>query len=213
MQYNEIKLSKQYLLITPDELRSALSGMHLVIINTGVPRGYTESDPETFLSAYEKLYGKLKHSEKLSWKDDYCLVGISIGVTLHIDNCRYLPTDKLSVPNFTEPCVSLDTFCFTVIDGQLSKSFSVTRFPENTVGLCLSFPTSIKNNENEIMSDTDLDDYETYNHLISAIKSISTPLKVAINGKTRRTSVLVSEKAKDDLRKFYFFEQNKIEIQ
>ena len=60
MQYNELSNKKFHFIVTPNELREILQGFHHVVVNTGVRKNYTESNPNNFLFTYDALYEKLK---------------------------------------------------------------------------------------------------------------------------------------------------------
>ncbi len=216
MQYYELSSKKLHFIVTPDELRSILKDFHHVVMNTGVRKNYTESNPNDFLFTYDALYEKLKNGVKLVWKTDYDIAHFSTGITAHLENCIYQPSTRLSVSNFTEPCPLIETFCFLPWKDQLSTSFSVTQFPENVCGLCLCFPAKIEyENDTEkhsagIIECARLDDFATYETLVERIKSITKPLKLDFNGKIRRTSVRISDEAKKDFGNFYFVTSNNI---
>ena len=84
--------------------------------------------------------------------------------------------------------------------------------------MCLCFPTKIEYEKDTtkhsagIVECTCLDDFETYETLVERIKSITKPLKLDFNGKIRRTSVRISDKAKKDLVNFYFIDSNNITV-
>ncbi len=207
MQYFELAVKKLCFIVTPDELRAILNDFHHVVVNTGVPENYVESDPEGFLSDYEKLYQKLKSGEKLT--NGF----FAVGITAHTENCVYKSTAKLSVPDFAEPCPIIGTFCFLPYRGTLSTSFSVLQYPENTCGLCLSFPMKVEYPASGcIVTQDALDDFETFQTLVSRIKDITKPLKLNFDGKSHRTSVRISDGAKMDFGKFYFVTSNGIEV-
>lgn len=218
MQYNKISNKKLHFIVTPNELRAILKDFHHVVVGRGVSKSYIESSPDDFFFAYNALYDKLKRGDKLTYKSDYEIADFSVGITAHLENCIYQPTDKLSIPKFAEPCPIIDTFCFFPWKDQLSTSFSVTQFPENVCGLCLSFPTKINFEKDTAKRSagtvdfTSLDDFETYETLVERIKSLTKPLKLAFDGKARRTSVRISERAKTDFEKFYFITSNSITV-
>ncbi len=218
VQYYDLSSKKLHFIVTPEELRNILQDFHHVVVNTGVKKNYTESDPNDFFFTYDALYNKLKHGVKLVWNIDYDIAYFSTGITAHLENCIYEPTDRLSVPNFTEPCPFIDTFCFLPWNEQLSTSFTVTQFPENVCGLCLYFPTKIEYRSGNIKHSagiadyTSLDDFDTYEAIVSRIKSITKPLKLDYNGKLRRTAVRISNEAKKDFNNFYFISSNNITV-
>ena len=218
MQYREQSNKKLHFIVTPDELRTILKDFHHVAVNTGVRKNYVESNPNDFLFTYDALYNKLKNGVKLVWKTDYDIAHFSTGITAHLENCIYQPSNGLSVPNFTEPCPFIETFCILPWKEQLSISFSVTQYPENVCGLCLHFPTKIEYENNTdkhsagIVECSGLDDFETYKILVERIKSMTKPLKVNFNGKVCRTAVRISDGAKKDFCNFYFLTSNNITV-
>ena len=218
MQYYELSNKKLCFIITPKELREILKGFHHVVVDTGVRKNYTESNPNDFFCTYDALYEKLKKGNQLVWKTDYMIAHFSTGITAHLENCIYRPAERLCIPDFAEPCPFIDTFCFYPWKNQLTTSASPTQFPENVCGLCLYFPSKAeyeKDTEKHragIVADTELDDFETYQTLVERIKSITKPLKLEWGGKMRRTAVRISENAKKDFSDFYFIASNKIAV-
>ncbi len=218
MQYYELSNKKHHFIVTPTELREILKGFHHVVVTAGVRKNYIESNQNDFFFTYDALYNKLKNGEKLIWKTDYDVADFSTGITDHLKNCIYEPSERLSIPSFTEPCPFINTFCFLPWKEQLSTSFSVTQFPENVCGLCLYFPVKIEYDHDTekhsagIVDYTNLDDFETYETLVERIKSITKPLKLDYNGKIRRTAVRISDEAKKDFGNFYFITSNNILI-
>ena len=210
MRYFELAKKKLNFIVTPEELLDLLKDFHHVEISRGVPKNYTESDPEELFSAYGKLYSKLKNGEKITEADEG--VHISVGITRHLENCLYKPTQKLSVPDFSEPCPCIEAFCIVPFGEKLSTTFFVGQFPENVCGLRLIFPTKIQYDTSKSVCDEELDDFETYEALVSRIKSITKPLNVCLGGKQHRTSVRISAKAKEGFKNSYFITTNKISI-
>ncbi|MBE6931955.1 MAG: hypothetical protein E7464_01050 [Ruminococcaceae bacterium] len=210
-------LQKHHFIITPEELRLVLQSCHHVSSN-GVARTYTESDPDEFFRTYEKLYEKMRNGDRLIWQQDHQIAAFSTGITKHPENCRYEAAQRRSLPNFLEPCVMIDTFCFFLYRDSLSVSFSPTQFPENVMGLCLFFPKTVEyTQENEkhglgIVSCEALDDYDTYQHILSEIKSITKPLKLQIGEKTHRSKVRISRQAKAELANAYFITSHKAQL-
>ena len=60
MQYYDLSIKKLHFIVTPQELRSIMRGFHHVVVNTGVRKGYIESNPNDFFLTYDALYEKLK---------------------------------------------------------------------------------------------------------------------------------------------------------
>lgn len=201
--------TKHHFIVTPEELKIVLAPYHHVSCN-GVQKGYVESAPETFLTKYTELYSRLSSGEKLSFEKDYELVNCSTGITNALHNCQYTPSTKLSIPNFLEPCVFLEPFCFLLWKDTLSKAFSTSQFPENIAGICISFPAKVEflqdteKHKTGLVSSAGLDDHDTYQAIVSALHDITAPLKLQIGEKTYRHSVRISRKAKEDFKNFYF---------
>ena len=218
MQYYELAFKKHYFVVTPDEIRKLLDGFHHVITNTGVPKSYIESDPEIFFTTYSNLYSRLKNGEKLLWNKDYNIAYLTTGITHHLDNCVYQPGKHLSVPDFSEPCPRIETFCFTNWKGQLSTAFAVPQSPENICGLRLIFPSKVEyeiangKHAQGIVLNTAFDDFDSYIGLLDNIRKLTNPLTVNWNGKIHRTTVRVSKNAKKDIENFYFMTSNGITI-
>lgn len=218
MQYYRMTTKKYHFLVTPDELRHLLSGFHHVIITRGVDQGYTESDPNVFFSTYDALYQKLKSGEKLIWQTDRKIAVFPTGISQHLENCVYSPGKLRSIPDFTEPCPFIDTFCFLPWKDQLSTAFVVHQFPENICGLCLYFESKVEYKATNpkhapgVAVYTEFEDYEAYEELIARIKAITKPLTLVWNGKVRRTAVRVSPCAKKDLENFCFITSHGVKI-
>ncbi len=206
-------------LVSPDELRIVLKDVHFVVANTGVAKGYTESDPSIFFKKYEELYNRLASGDKLLWEKDYAIVAFSTGITRYLENIQYTPSTRLSIPNFLEPCVYIEPFGFYMMDnGQLSTAFHIQQIAENIIGLCLSFPSKV---EYEVSTDKrqvgivtcdELDDNKTYQEIVEHIKANTRPLNLMIQNKKYRPAVRVSEQAKRDLDNFYFCKSNGVKL-
>ena len=206
-------------LITPDELRNVLKDVHFVVANTGVTKDYTESDPSVFLNKYEALYNRLANGDKLIWSNDYAIVGFSTGITRYLENIQYTPSSRLSIPNFLEPCAYIEPFGFYMMEnGQLSSAFHIQQIAENTIGLCLSFPSKVEYEVSTekhcvgIVTSDELDDNKTYQEIVERVKAITKLLNMTIQNKKYRPAVRVSEQAKRDLTNFYFCKSNGAEV-
>ena len=188
IEYGVLSRKKYHFIITPVELASILNELHFVIDYTGVPDDYVESNPREFIAKYDAFYQKLKNGNRLNWKVDYSIAGFETGITRHIENCKYQKSTKLSIPVFLEPCIHIDAFSFYIFKNQFSTSFWIGQTTENICGLCISFPSKIELYSNDtqtgqIVRDVDLADNDTYNELITKIKSITKPLVMEWNNK------------------------------
>lgn len=220
MTHYFIKSTKKFqFLITPDELRNVLKDVHFVIANTGVTKDYIESDPSVFLHKYETLYNRLASGDKLVWAIDYEIIGFSTGITRYPENIQYAPSTRLNIPNFLEPCAHIEPFGFYMMEyGQLSTAFHIQQIAENTIGLCLSFPSKVEyevstgKHQVGIVTYDELDDNKTYQEIVECIKAITKPLNLTIQNKKYRPAVRVSEQAKQDLENFYFCKSNGVKF-
>lgn len=218
MQYYQLTAKKHHFLVTPEELRQLLTGFHHVVISRGVAPGYRESDPKELFSTYNALYQKLKNGEKLILETDRKISEFPTGITQHLENCVYCPGKLRWIPDFSEPCPFIDTFCFLPWKDQLSTAFAVHQFPENICGLCLYFESKIEYKATNpkhapgIAVYTEFDDYEPYTRLLAQLRAITKPLTLEWNSKVRRTAVRVSPAAKKDLENFFFVTSNAVKI-
>ncbi len=205
MKYIESTMNKIWFLVTPFELEKVLSGFHLVITNTGVKRDYSENSFNDYIRSYESLYRFLSSGQRAEWKANYNLFEIEIGITRHLNNMVYKPGTLLSIPDFIQPCVTMGPFCVIPYgDSPLTKGWSLSQFPENTIGLVIRFPTKIRFCESGEEQKADmLDDYETWIELKNRIRSITVPLKIKNNSKEYNPHIRISEQAKIDLQCFY----------
>ena len=193
---------KLRIIVTPQELRQILGDLHHVSLN-GVHKGYTESDPEQLFQGYASLYERLKNGDQLDWKQDHQTVFLQTGLTGNLSSCAYKNTNKLCVPDFSEPCAFAETFCLVLQRGQLSAAGWVGQFPENTVGICIGVPKKVEFSDGTKTLE-ELADHQAYERLILRIKSLTKPLKLQIGEKIYRPSVRVSQQAKGDLQRFWF---------
>lgn len=211
-------------ILTAEELKHVLEGFHAVIHNAHVPVGYVESSVNDYISVYEKLYGHLAHGEKLVWKEHYRLFE-GTGLTTNLGLCKY---DRIHEyvgkmfyhPDFDEPCVDFSPMTlFNMRDknGSLMVSTRVSycQYPENTVGIVMSYPKKIQYSMGEdyepLRSTQDLSSYQDYLLLKERISRQTKPLKFILEGKSIRPNVRISKAALEDIRNFYYFKSNQCE--
>lgn len=202
---------KEFYLITPEEFRDVFAGVHFVVTNTGVKRGYIETEPEEIFHRYDRLYSLLKSGKNLEHKNDWKDLSFSIGLTGHMENIHYEPTSRLSIPMFSEPCIDLSLFPLIQFNGKLDKSFTVDQFPNNICGLLMIIPKKIiffeDKNERESFADS-----ETWEYVLHRIKSITSILKLETVEGTKNTRIRVSPKAKRDLKAFRVIEELRVTV-
>ena len=204
---------KEYFLITPEEFEDIFNRCHFVVTNTGVNKGYKETDPNTVFEQYRILYSQLSSGREFNWQDDWKTVNFNTGITMHIENCKYSPSTKLSIPDFSEPCVYLESFCVISYKGSpMSKGWSITQFPQNTIGLQTSIPKKITfwNGQSRLLEE--FADYSTWNDIVSKIKKTTKLLKAEYNGKLFNSNIRVSQKAREDLAHFFVVKELNLKL-
>jgi len=195
---------KEYFLITPEEFKSIFKSYHFVVTNTGVKKDYTETNPDIIFDSYRLLYSELSTGKKFKWNDDWKTVGFNTGVTANMDNCRYSPATRLSIPDFSEPCIYIKPFCvLRYKDSPVSKGWEISQFPQNTFGLEMSVPKRISYFDGQTKTLEEFTEYSSWIDINSKVKKIAKNLRVEYNGKVYNTKIRVSQLAKEDLERFY----------
>ena len=103
-------------------------------------------------------------------------------------------------------------------NGQLSTAFHIHQIAENTIGLCLSFPSKVEyevpteKHQVGIVTCDELDDNKTYEEIVERVKAMTKPLNLTMQNKKYRPAVRVSEQAKRDLTNFHFCKSNGAEV-
>ena len=211
-------------IVTPPELDLLLADMHMLTINTHVPVGYIESSPAEYLSQYRDIYKKLSSGTQLLGNDFEGAGEIGLASTLekytYGKTHTYRGKSYLN-PDFEEPCLHLQYFpLFLLSDSKgkinLSTSCSCTQFPHYTTGLQLCFPKNIQYKQGDdyepLRTTKTLDSYQDFELLRNRIRSITNPLRVAINGQERRPNIRISPAALTDVENFYFFQTNDVTV-
>ena len=204
VQYFVESWEKTYFLLTPAEFRSVFNDFSFVVSYKRVEKEYTVSEPEQIFRQYTVLYQLLSSGKQCVWSEDYDILGFSIGVTAHPENCCYSGTGRWKIPNFSEPCVELQAFCVRPFGNTpLSKGWEISQCPQNTIGIEMMFPRKITPNQKETQSFETLADHTTWEDICKRIKTIAPNLYIMHNGKKYNTRIRVSQEAKKDLQKFY----------
>ena len=195
---------KEYFLITPEEFKSIFKSYHFVVTNTGVKKDYTETNPDIIFESYRLLYSELSTGKKFKWNDDWKTVGFNTGVTANMDNFRYSPATRLSIPDFSEPCIYIEPFCvLRYKESPVSKGWEISQFPQNTFGLEMSVPKRISYFDGQTKTLEEFTEYSSWIDINSKVKKIAKILRVEYNGKVYNTKIRVSQLAKEDLERFY----------
>ena len=195
---------KEYFLITPEEFKSIFKSYHFVVTNTGVKKDYTETNPDIIFESYRLLYSELSTGKKFKWNDDWKTVGFNTGVTANMDNFRYSPGTRLSIPDFSEPCIYIEPFCvLRYKESPVSKGWEISQFPQNTFGLEMSVPKRISYFDGQTKTLEEFTEYSSWIDINSKVKKIAKILRVEYNGKVYNTKIRVSQLAKEDLERFY----------
>lgn len=209
-------------ILTPVELENILDGFHAVINNAHVPLDYVESSISEYVSTYKELYEHLSKGDKLVWNEHYTLFQ-QIGLTTNLSLCKYgkvheYDGKKFYLPDFDEPCVNFAPFTlFNMKDknGKLSISTRVSyiQYPENTVGLQMSYPKNIQFSMGEdyelLRSTKELGSYQDYLLLKERISKLTKPLQFFLEDKKVRPSVRISKGALEKIESYYYFFSNK----
>ena len=213
MNWQADSWKKEYFLITPEEFEDIFNTYYFVVVNTGVTNGYVESDARAVFEQYSRLYSMLSLGKELNWKDDWKTVSFNIGITSHLDNCKYCHSTRLSVPDFTEPCVYCEPFCVVRYNNTpMSKGWALTQFPQNTIGLQISVPRKITYSDGRSKMLEDFSDRTTWNDIISKIKKRTKVLKVEYNDKVFNSNIRISQMAKEDLKHFFVVKELDIKL-
>ena len=195
---------KEYFLIIPEEFKSIFESYHFVVTGTGVKKDYTETNPNVVFEEYSLLYSDLLSGKEFKWNDDWKKLGFKTGVTANMDNCKYTPSSRLSIPDFSEPCIYIEPFCVIHYkDTPVSKGWAIHQFPQNTFGLEMSIPKRITYLDGQTKTLEEFPDYSSWIDIISKMKKVARILKVEYNGKVYNTNIRVSQPAKEDLKRFY----------
>ena len=107
-----------YTILSPDELVRVVQDFHVVIANSHVPVGYTESLQEELIENYRNLYQLLANGKKLEWKTHYDLFQIR-NLTQHLYHCKYgnphtYRGKQYLSPCFDEPCPMIAPFTIMI---------------------------------------------------------------------------------------------------
>ncbi len=204
MRYYICSWKKEYFLITPEEFRAVFDGFTFAVSNTGVKQGYVSSSPDDIFRKYDKLYQLLSSGKRCVWCEDWETLSFSTGVTSCPENICYRKMDRLSVPDFKEPCVEIQAFCVRPFkNSPVSKGWEISQSSQNTIGLEMLFPSKTIAEENQVREFESLSDHATWNELRTRIKKIAPMLYIDYQGKNYNTRIRVSSKARTDLSNFY----------
>ena len=212
-------------LIKPEELREILKEYHLIINNAHVLLDYTESSLAEYVDIYSKLYDLFTSGEKIVLKRDHSLF-VNRGVTSNLAKCKYgrvheYEGQQYKTAEFDEPVVNLVPFVLNIYKDSKQKwccqtNGSYLMNPQDFMGIQLQFPKKIQyENEGvygELKSTNYLEHYQVYVDLKNRINKMTKNLVVQIEGETVKTNIWMSEGAKKDLCRSYFFKNNNVSV-
>jgi hypothetical protein len=215
MKYYPKGWNKFKFLIDPVEFEYIFSKFHHIEFSNRVPENYIETDKQKLLNNYKTFYEKLILNYKFNKNE---LFGFFIGLSDDLAKCTYGKSfldeknnKKYKLSDFKEPCVGISPFIFLLKDNKLNTNFYFNQYPENVMGLEISYPKEIiyydNNVENKIKNCNELETYNNvYKKIIEEIKNIAKALKFNISDKEYRTNVKISKKIK--IGNVYFIKQN-----
>lgn len=201
-------------LVTPQELKDILRGVHIVEHCRRVPADYIESNFADFVRDYENFYRLLTSGERI---DHIILNNLLKGFSNNLSKCVYgAPfqdsNDKLwyKTMDFSEPCVGFNIFALYLDEERkLQTKFSYINFPENIMGVQLQYPKKIYSIEGnkEILCD-ELENYnDVYQVVVERIKQLCRNLTITIGENVHRTKIKISPTALKDIEGSHFIKE------
>ena len=216
MNYRAYGCSYFNFIITPEELKSVLAGLHLLEHSRHVPASYVETDVTEFIAAYSNLYGKLTKGYELGGEE--LINPLHMGICSDLSAFEYGDEheyDGAMFKNafFSAPCVDIEPFpvCFIRCkDGaeQLNLTSSALQFPQYTAGLRLTYPKRLRYLDKEQwgtpVNAENLPSYADFVLLTERIREITHPLILQRGEQTLKPRIYVSSEAENAIDKLYF---------
>ena len=202
------------LVITPEEMAEALRPFKLFISNTHVPVGYGYTPTDDFLSGYKSLYDMLCRGEHIDSRRDHALLP-HFSVTSDIDTVRYgrrhtyegreyvlyEGTDR-GIPPYIAP------FALSVYtgDGKVYASTRASYMAEGAhiMGYQMAYPRLGKNEaaSHGVESEKEWASYNDYMLFREHIMGITSALTIICGSVKKKTSVRISDNAKEAIPRF-----------
>lgn len=202
MQYYKNSIKKEYFLITPKEFENVFAD-YTFVSTSGVKKGYVSSERSEIFNLYRQYYQLLASGKRCVWAEDCKTLSFRVGVTSHTENIRYEKTDRLSIPDFIEPCIELESFCAVPYkDNPVSLGWAVHQHPQYLFGLVMCFPLKVTYKDNTVKTFDKLKDRETWCAIHDKLKSFAPTLYIDKNGKKYKSRIRVSSDAKKDALNF-----------
>jgi len=214
-----------YFIVTPEELEKCLTEFHLVVHNAHVPIDYVETSINSYINMQKQLFELLRTGEKLNWKEHHMLLK-QTGLTTELSRCKYgnmheYQGNLYKRPDFDEPCINFSPFTFYVMEDKngkcrVSTRVSYTQYPENIIGIELSYPKNIQfissetGNFEALQSTKTLHSYQDYLLLKSRISDMTRLLSFQIGNRLIKPRVRISTNALESISNFYFFKSHSI---
>ena len=203
-------------IITPEELKSVLAGLHLLEHSCHVPANYVETPVTEYISAYSNFYDKLTKGYELGGEE--LINPLHMGICSDLSAFEYGDEheyDGAMFKNavFSVPCVDIEPFPMCFIrrkDGaeQLNLTCSALQFPQYTAGLRLKYPKRLRYLEKEQwgtpVNAENLPSHADFVLLRERIREITHPLILKRGEQTLKPKIYVSSAAENAIDKLYF---------
>ena len=207
--------------ITPEELKEALSPFTLFIDNAHVPTDYKSTPQSVFTDNYTQLYDKLCSGIKIDHRKDYELLDY-FAVTTEPNSVRYgdkhlykgaeymkyKGTDRGYAPYFAP-----FTFAVYTENNKLKVSTRGSWALDQTdiMGFQLIFPKLSAKEALEyynITSEKDWDSYNDYLLFKEHIFKSTSPFSFSLNGQKKTTDIRISDEVSSVIPEFYCIKKN-----
>lgn len=209
-------------LVSPHELEKLLTPYHLVVNNGHVPMNYIESPLDEYIQIYSDFYEMVMcgNLEDRKW---YHWTPIISGVSSDLSRCWYgsehvFKGEQFKSPRFDGPVVGITAFSLYVSKDENGKPWCSTAYsyPEGFMGLQLQFPKNIQYKIDTIYeplrTTEGLPGYKDFMALKDAIKSVTKPMTIIVDGVVKRPSARISAEAKERLKGSCRFQEEHIQI-
>ncbi len=206
-------------IIAPGEMEHLLEPFTLFVNNAHVPADYHHTPTDEFINSYGRLYEKLCRGDKPDHRADHELLG-HYAVTTDISSVNFGDEHiyegkryKLCKGSDRGYAPYLAPFALTVYseNGRLSVSTRGSYMVGYTeiAGYQMVFPklSAAEAAIHGIGSEQEWDSYNDYMLFRKAVMDITSALVFEKDGVVKKTSVRISDKAKEAVRAFHFVDR------
>ena len=216
MNYRAYGYSNFNFIITPEELKSVLAGLHLLEHSRNVPLNYVETSVTEYVTAFSNLYDKLIKGYELGSEE--LINPLCIGICSDLSAFEYGNEHEydgamFKTACFSMPCADVEPFSVCFLrrkDGaeQLNLTGSALQFPQYTAGLHLTYPKRLryldKAQWEAPVNAENLPSYADFVLLTERIREITHPLILQRGEQTLKPKIYVSSAAENAIDKLYF---------